>query len=423
MGGRLVYSTCSLNPIENEAVVARLLTIFGSDCIRLVDVSDSLPGLVRQKGRSSWKVWHRGQWHETYQSVIDRFPQKCPTKLESCFPPLEPAEIAKLNLDRCLRMAPHEQDCGGFFVAVIEKLAEHDPRAGALDDDEPEVCVTEGGSILPEALSTNPTEKGPSKSRTPAPAAPASAELVAQCAEHAGVLHAVGGASLEAAAASVYNCSYAPLFVPNVEAVAKVRSFFGVTSSEPATASTASADPPGGFPSHQLVARSPTARTLLLLSREVLGFLRSDTAGVLKVVSTGVRIFERDEAKGSECAYRACQDGLSHLLEHTTKQRVPISANVARRLLMSSKPFSTDEMESDEDLKGLSTALQTTCQPGSVMLAHHPANGEPPIAIAALFSKSGSVSPMVKGIERQGLLFRLGVDEAPALEEDATGSD
>ena len=40
-GGRLVYSTCSLNPIENEAVVAALLKQYG-DKIRLLDVS--LPG-------------------------------------------------------------------------------------------------------------------------------------------------------------------------------------------------------------------------------------------------------------------------------------------------------------------------------------------------------------------------------------------
>ena len=35
VGGKLSYSTCSLNPIENEAVVAAALKIYG-DKIKLV---------------------------------------------------------------------------------------------------------------------------------------------------------------------------------------------------------------------------------------------------------------------------------------------------------------------------------------------------------------------------------------------------
>ena len=77
-GGRLVYSTCSLNPIENEAVVASLLRSFGPRCLRLVDVSASLPQLRRRPGLCSWRVRHRGQWHDSWESLKQRFYEKTP---------------------------------------------------------------------------------------------------------------------------------------------------------------------------------------------------------------------------------------------------------------------------------------------------------------------------------------------------------
>lgn len=110
-GGRLVYSTCSLSPIENEAVVAAALRKWGGQ-IKLVDCSQELPGLIRRNGLSNWPVF--GKDMELREKGAEDV-------VESVFPPTE--EEAKLfNLERCIRVYPHLQNTGGFFITVFEKL-------------------------------------------------------------------------------------------------------------------------------------------------------------------------------------------------------------------------------------------------------------------------------------------------------------
>lgn len=56
LGGRIVYSTCSINPIENEAVIHRMLAK-ANGALELVDVSGSLPGLKFKPGNAfSYKL-------------------------------------------------------------------------------------------------------------------------------------------------------------------------------------------------------------------------------------------------------------------------------------------------------------------------------------------------------------------------------
>ena len=67
VGGRVVFSTCSLNPIENEAVLAAAMLWGrgggggeaedgGIHWVRLVDVEGEVEGLKWMPGLREWKV-------------------------------------------------------------------------------------------------------------------------------------------------------------------------------------------------------------------------------------------------------------------------------------------------------------------------------------------------------------------------------
>ncbi|KAF1808681.1 NOL1/NOP2/sun family protein [Eremomyces bilateralis CBS 781.70] len=131
VGGRVVYSTCSMNPVENEAVVAHAIERCGGlQKVELVDCSDQLPELKRRPGLTDWKVMDRngefwGSWEE-YEKGDDVSTTK-DTKnkvIPEVFPPVDSSPEDKVPLERCVRLYPHLQDTGGFFVAVLEKKSE-----------------------------------------------------------------------------------------------------------------------------------------------------------------------------------------------------------------------------------------------------------------------------------------------------------
>ena len=133
--GRLVYSTCSFNPIENEAVVTALLR-----------ASKGAIKLVPSKIPSNFKL-RRGltTWNTDVLNLLEKA-QKHPKRerksrgsfeiLPSMVAPTS-EEANRFNLHLCERVFPHDNNTGGFFVAVFEKsrpwnLLDED-RKGTLD--------------------------------------------------------------------------------------------------------------------------------------------------------------------------------------------------------------------------------------------------------------------------------------------------
>ncbi|KRY49972.1 Mitogen-activated protein kinase kinase kinase 15 [Trichinella britovi] len=129
-----VNQAYALHRLQRKIVERGLHLLATGGAVELVDVGNQLPELVRSKGFHHWKVLDaEGNVYGSPDEVPDELKSKIHNGL---FPPDE-------SVAENLRIFPHHQNTGGFFIAVLRKVGEFSWSTG----NEAEVLVPSGQNL------------------------------------------------------------------------------------------------------------------------------------------------------------------------------------------------------------------------------------------------------------------------------------
>ena len=149
-GGIIVYSTCSLNPLEDEAVVASVIeNVGGTEAVEIIPLPEYIIEKCKPlKGLVSWEVanpkFGKNGVNDMYQTFEDvpsehqasgmkekRKKKKGGGQVSrTMFPPTANDSLTK-QLGHCGRFIPNDSlDSGGFFVACLKRI-----KVGELGDE------------------------------------------------------------------------------------------------------------------------------------------------------------------------------------------------------------------------------------------------------------------------------------------------
>ncbi|KAF2078206.1 hypothetical protein CYY_000496 [Polysphondylium violaceum] len=289
VGGRMVYSTCSMNPVENEAVVAELLNR-SQGSMRLVDVSAQYPQLIRAPGMYSWPVIDKEGTFQKFEDV----PENKKYKLASSLFCPTPERAQELALQHCMRVYPHFQDTGGFFIAVLEKVADFPNQIGKRCKNTTESTETTESTTTESTTESTTTESNDSETTTTSTTTTTTPP----------------NPNRKIKARDIRNKFFEEPFVLLKDDVKKemetVVNFYGLKN----------------FPCDNLLSRSDKSQKLYWVTDSVLNIVKNDVvARKLKIINTGLKVFQRHTGLGHmDCPYRVSQDAVGSIEPFMTKR-------------------------------------------------------------------------------------------------------
>ncbi|KAJ9113207.1 hypothetical protein QFC22_006046 [Naganishia vaughanmartiniae] len=378
-GGRMVYSTCSFNPTENEAVVAAALNSEPGVFKIVPQPADKvLPGLKRRSGLTKWKIYSQDEQGELvfHPSRIHHFgyvagvrekrkergiedvfflQEDVVEELRACQAAVEgdeekkkeydagyavglagsgkitgrdkvlaeslwaPENVASLGLEHGLRLLPHDQDTGGFYVCVIERAAA--PSSGGDESKKRAVSPSAPGG---------PEENGaPKKAKVEAEAPGAVSSDVAFAEEPTVAVTPVETKPVVATVAETKPVQQGKK-KKGTEHIFKEDPFFYVQPNDPELVSCIeyfglSSD----FPRDRCFVRNGTGtanRNLYMSNDIVKNLIHSNEYHSIRLLSAGIRVFVRQDTQNRNtdlhCKWRIPLEGLPSILPYMDQTKI-----------------------------------------------------------------------------------------------------
>lgn len=202
--------------------------------------------------------------------------------------------LCVILLERCLRCVPQDEDTGGFFVATLRKIAR--PVA------EEKVAAT---------TTTAPATTAEEECDEAACEAAAAADMGGD-EEGAGKPQRSNGAGQQKA-----NRGLVDFHQWDEETFQRIKEFYGFKDSLTCDAFFIRED--------NTAAASSGAKSIYFIPASVRALMHGDADARLKVVTAGVKVFEKKVLRSGDVDYRLLQDGISYLEPYITKRKISVT--------------------------------------------------------------------------------------------------